>query len=88
MLKVGAGNCLVSVARDVLPSFLPFGTFQLGPPDYRINYTIRKCKHFFFFEVIIFFFISFTFCEKKYLRLYCSKFLVLLAYLHNSISCC
>lgn len=46
MLKVGAGNCLVSVASDVLPSFLPFGTFQLGPPDCRINYTIRKCMKF------------------------------------------
>lgn len=33
MLKVGAGNCLVSVAFDVLPSFLPFGTSQFGPPD-------------------------------------------------------
>lgn len=36
MLNVGAGNCLVSLALDVLPSFLPFGTFHLGPPDCRI----------------------------------------------------
>jgi hypothetical protein len=33
MLKVGAGNCLVSAAFEILPSFLPFGTSQLGPPD-------------------------------------------------------
>ena len=39
MLKVGAGNCLVSVAFEILPSFLPFGTFQVGPPDLR-----KACK--------------------------------------------
>lgn len=33
MLKVGAGSCRVSVAFDTLPSFLPFCTSQLGPPD-------------------------------------------------------
>lgn len=33
MLNVGKGNCLVSVAFEILPSFLPFGTCQVGPPD-------------------------------------------------------
>ena len=33
MLKTGAGNCLVSPAFEILPSFLPFGTCQVGPPD-------------------------------------------------------
>nr|AFK43391.1 unknown [Lotus japonicus] len=33
MLKVGAGNCVVSLAWDFIPSFLPLGTSQLGPPD-------------------------------------------------------
>ena len=32
MLKVGAGNCLVSLAMEILPSFLPFGTSQVGTP--------------------------------------------------------
>jgi hypothetical protein len=32
-LKVGAGNCLVSLAMEILPSFLPFGTSQVGTPD-------------------------------------------------------
>lgn len=40
MLKVGAGNCLVSLAIDVLPSFLPLGTSQVGPPDW--NRSIRR----------------------------------------------
>lgn len=40
MLKVGAGSCLVSIAFDILPSFLPFGTSHVGPPDYnRIDQT-------------------------------------------------
>lgn len=33
MLKVGAGNSIVSLAFDVLPSFLPLGTSHEGPPD-------------------------------------------------------
>lgn len=37
MLKVGAGNCTVSLALDVLPSFLPLGTSQVGPPDCEIK---------------------------------------------------
>lgn len=34
MLKVGAGSWLVSLALDILPSFLPLGTSQDGPPAY------------------------------------------------------
>lgn len=34
MLKVGNGNCNESLAFEILPSFLPLGTSQLGPPDY------------------------------------------------------
>jgi hypothetical protein len=33
MLKEGEGNRVVSLALDVLPSFLPFGTSHVGPPD-------------------------------------------------------
>jgi len=33
MLKDGDGNCIVSLALDILPSFLPLGTSQPGPPD-------------------------------------------------------
>jgi hypothetical protein len=40
MLKVGDGNCIVSLALDILPSFLPLGTSQPGPPDCKnIEYT-------------------------------------------------
>lgn len=39
MLKVGAGSCLVSIAFDTLPSFLPFGTSHVGPPDYQNIHT-------------------------------------------------
>jgi len=35
-LKVGPGNFMVSLALDVLPSFLPLGTSHVGPPDCRI----------------------------------------------------
>lgn len=31
-LKAGEGNRAVSLALDILPSFLPFGTSQVGPP--------------------------------------------------------
>ena len=41
-MKVGAGNLIVSLAFDVLPSFLPFGTSQLGPPDYKSNSNISS----------------------------------------------
>jgi hypothetical protein len=51
MLKVGAGKpdiVIVSLSFDVLPSFLPLGTFQLGPPAYKSNSSIfqhiKKCK--------------------------------------------
>lgn len=37
MLKVGAGKLVVSLALDVLPSFLPLDTSQVGPPDCEIN---------------------------------------------------
>lgn len=46
MLKLGDGNCIVSLAFDILPSFLPLGTSHVGPPDYKTqNYTHleRKC---------------------------------------------
>lgn len=33
MLKVGAGILAMSLALETLPSFLPFGTDQYGPPD-------------------------------------------------------
>ena len=33
MLKVGAGHCMVSLAFEILPSILPFGTSQEGPPE-------------------------------------------------------
>jgi hypothetical protein len=45
MLNVGAGNCLVSMALDVLPSFLPLGTSHLGPPDCRIYVDIPSVIH-------------------------------------------
>lgn len=41
MLNVGAGRFMVSLALDVLPSFLPLGTSHLGPPDCRIYILIR-----------------------------------------------
>lgn len=31
-LKVGDGNVPTSLALDILPSFLPFCTYQDGPP--------------------------------------------------------
>lgn len=39
VLKDGAGKFTVSLALDTLPSFLPFSTFQYGPPDYKIDQT-------------------------------------------------
>lgn len=33
MLEDGAGRFTVSFDLDILPSFLPFTTLQLGPPD-------------------------------------------------------
>lgn len=44
MLNVGAGNCLVSLALDVRPSFLPLGTSHLGPPDCRVYLDILSVK--------------------------------------------
>lgn len=45
MLKVGAGSWLVSLALDILPSFLPLGTSQDGPPAY-ITITPNIETHF------------------------------------------
>ena len=44
MLKVGAGSCLVSIDFDTLPSFLPFGTSHVGPPDYHYVHTNKWCR--------------------------------------------
>ena len=39
MLKVGDGKFAVSLALDTLPSFLPFGTYQYGPPAWKDEET-------------------------------------------------
>lgn len=83
MLKVGAGNCLVSVASDVLPSFLPFGTFQLGPPDCTCSFTVRRKARNSSWGNCLLIIIK---INSNILFFY--KRLGLLAYLHNSISCC
>lgn len=42
MLNNGDGNVVVSLALDILPSFLPLGTSQVGPPDCKSCSVIRS----------------------------------------------